>query len=107
MKVITEERWRREKLNSNSLYLRKALLNIGLNVVDAPTSIISIETGSHQNTARLRKNLEARGVFGAVFIPPASPPDQCLVRLSVNTELTMEKLDRIVEACQEIQDKMT
>lgn len=103
--VIREEGWRRDALNANSAYVRAGLDRLGYNLNGSRSQIISLESGTEQQTIVLRDALEKRGIFGSVFCAPATPKNRAMVRLSLNSALTHEDLDRLLEACAEVRSE--
>ncbi len=104
--VVKSEGWRRVRLHRNAGYLRRSLARLGYNVAEGEAQIIALEAGPEQNTIVLRDALESRGVFGSIFIAPATPNNRSLMRFSVNAALTTPQLKRIVEVCAEIRDEV-
>ena len=102
LEVIRTEGWRREKLYANSAYLRAGLEGLGYNLNGSRSQIISLESGTEQQTIVLRDALEARGVFGSVFCAPATPKNRSMVRLSLHCDLGRDELDRVLGACGDI-----
>ena len=106
LSVIQQEAWRRERLSANASYLRTELDALGYNLNDSETQIVSLESGTEQQTIVLRDALEARGIFGSVFCAPATPKNRALIRFSVNAGLTRAELERIVNVCHDIRDEV-
>ncbi|QFY42400.1 quorum-sensing autoinducer synthase [Candidatus Methylospira mobilis] len=104
--VIRKEGWRRDKLHVNAAYLRLHLDALGYNLNDSQSQIISLESGSEQQTIVLRDALEARGIFGSVFCAPATAKNRALIRFSIHSGLTQFDLDRIVQVCADIRDEV-
>lgn len=92
----------RQRLNRHARKLREGLLDLGYNVGDSQSQIVSLEPGREQDTMVLRDALESRGVFGAVFCAPATPKNRSIVRFSVSAGLTGADLDRVLEVCKAI-----
>lgn len=103
--IIEREGWRREKLHANAAYLRHHLAALGYNLNDSASQIVSLESGTEQQTIALKELLEAGGVFGSIFCAPATPKNRAIVRFSVNCSLTQSDLDRIVKVCSEIREE--
>jgi CAI-1 autoinducer synthase len=103
LKIIKNSDEARKKLKENSEYIRKNLDLIGYNI-ESESHIVSIESGLESDTELLRDELERRGVFGAVFCSPATPKNRSVIRLSINSSLRKEDLDRILNTCEEIKD---
>ena len=104
--IFEHEAWRRDKLHANHAYLKHGLDALGYNVSASKSQIIALEPGDIRQTTTLRDALEKRGVFGAIFFPPATPEKRCLIRFTVNCDLSPAELDRIIEVCGEIRDEV-
>lgn len=106
LSVIKEESWRRDKLHANAAYVRRHLDDLGYNLNHSETQIVSLESGTEQQTLVLRDALESRGIFGSVFCAPATPKNRALMRFSVNAALTQADLDRLINACRDMRDEV-
>jgi CAI-1 autoinducer synthase len=100
--VIANEGQRRKHLWRNADYLRSSLSRLGYNVEDSQSQIMSLVSGAESQTRILRDTLESRGVFGSVFCWPATAKSHSLIRFSVNSALTPEQLDYVIDVCEEI-----
>ncbi len=92
-------------MRTNSAYLRDGLEELGYNLNDSRSQIISLESGTEQQTIVLRDALEKRGIFGSVFCAPATPKNRSMVRLSLHCSLTQDELDRVLDACAEVRSE--
>lgn len=106
IEIIKTESWRRDRLFENANRLRNGLRNIGYNVESSKSQIISLESGTEQQTIILRNALEARNIFGSLFCAPATSPRHALVRFSVNAALTKTQIDEVISVCDEIKDEV-
>jgi len=104
--ILENEEWRRTNLHANHAYLRQGLDKLGYNVEASKSQIIALEAGDIRQTTTLRDALESRGVFGAIFFPPATPEKRCLIRFTLNCGLGRRELDRIIEVCGEIREEV-
>jgi CAI-1 autoinducer synthase len=104
--ILENEEWRRARLHANHAYLKAGLDRLGYNVEASKTQIIALEAGDIRQTTTLRDALEARGVFGAIFFPPATPEKRCLIRFTLNCGLSRKELDRIIDVCAEIREEV-
>lgn len=95
--IIATEDWRRQKLHENANFLRESLLQAGFNLRQSNSPIIPLYTGSEKNTIWLRNELEKADIHGAVFCSPATPKNNALIRLSVNTNHQQEELARVID----------
>lgn len=104
--IFENEDWRRNKLHANHAYLKQGLDTLGYDVSASKAQIIALVPGDIRQTTALRDALEKRGVFGAIFFPPATPEKRCLIRFTVNCGLSRRELDRIIEVCDEIRGEV-
>lgn len=104
--ILENEEWRRTNLHANHAYLKAGLDRLGYNVEASKAQIIALEAGDIRQTTKLRDALEARGVFGAIFFPPATPEKRCLIRFTLNCGLSRDELDRIIEVCSDIREEV-
>lgn len=104
--ILKSDGWRRDKLHSNHKFLSEGLHQLGYNVESSDAQIIALEAGELTQTIVLRDALEARGVFGAIFFPPATAQNRCLIRLSLNCNLSMLQLDRVLAACRDVREEV-
>ena len=104
--IIQAERWRREKLHANAEYLRPRLDELGYNLNNSKSQIISLESGTEQQTIQLKEALEARGVFGLIFCAPATPKNRAIIRFSICAGLSESDLDRVVQVCSDIRQEV-
>ncbi len=104
--IFASEPWRQSLLHRNHHYLTQGLDDLGYNVELCKSQIIALEAGEILQTIKLRDALESRDVFGAIFLPPATPTKRCIIRFTVNCGLTRDELDRVLAVCAEIRDEV-
>jgi CAI-1 autoinducer synthase len=97
---------RRSQLLSNSTYLRNALADLGYPVKNGTEQIISLESGPENRTRVLRDALQSRNIFGSGFGSPATPKNRSLIRFTLNSSLTLDQLNDVIAACEEIRDQV-
>jgi CAI-1 autoinducer synthase len=90
---------RRAALHATARLVRDGLRELGYNVDDGTEQIIALEAGPEPKTLVLRKALERRGIYGAVFCAPATAKNRSLVRLTLNSSMTADDSARLLEAC--------
>lgn len=100
--IFAAEPWRQERVHANHARLWRGLDALGFNIDASRALIIALDAGDIQQTTRLRDALEVRGIFGAIFMPPATPSKRCVMRFSLNAELTDGQIDYVIGACAEI-----
>ena len=90
---------RRSALHATARKVRAGLAELGYNVDDGTEQIIALEAGPEPKTLVLRKALEARGIYGAVFCAPATAKNRSLVRLTLNSSMSEADSVRLLDAC--------
>lgn len=90
---------RRASLHRAARLVRDGLRELGYNVDDGTEQIVALEAGPEPKTLALRKALEKRGIYGAVFCAPATAKNRSLVRLTLNSGLDDGQLARLLDAC--------
>ncbi len=97
LKVIRNEPQRVEKLNKLADYMRDRLKGAGLDVKEGTTPIIAFMTYDYVSTLVMTKYLFEAGVYVNSVLPPAVPPNECMLRCSLMANHTEELID---EACE-------
>ncbi|MCG9727584.1 quorum-sensing autoinducer CAI-1 synthase [Vibrio brasiliensis] len=104
LKVIKESDDLRARLFAVSQYLKQELTKVNI-TVRSNSQIISLETGDERNTEKVRDFLEQNGVFGAVFCRPATARNKNLIRFSLNSSVSEQQLDKIIDVCRQAQNR--
>ena len=102
LEIMKSSDERRKNLMANAEYFRQGLTEIGFNLQNSNSQIVSIEVGTDPEVIKVQRELENRGVFASIFCPPATADGRSLMRFSVHCDLTTEQLDHVIEACREI-----
>lgn len=97
---------RRAALHATARQVRAGLRCLGYNVDDGTEQIIALEAGPEPKTLVLRKALERRGIYGAVFCAPATAKNRSLVRLTLNAGLDAGQVERLLDACADMRDEV-
>ncbi len=100
--LFASEPWRQQRVHANHTRLWHGLDALGYNVDASRALIIALDAGDIQQTTRLRDALEAQGVFGAIFMPPATPSKRCVMRFSINASLTDGQIDYVIGVCADV-----
>ena len=96
--VMAKEPERRTRLWANTRRMADGLAAVGLAPGHAETPILPVVVGALPRTLRIWRHLFDAGVFVHPVVPPAVPPNDCRIRLSMTAEHTFEQIDRVVEA---------
>ena len=97
---------RRAALQHTARQVREGLRELGYNVDDGTEQIIALEAGPEPKTLALRKALEKRGIYGAVFCAPATAKNRSLVRLTLNASLSEGEVGRLLDACADMRKEV-
>jgi CAI-1 autoinducer synthase len=103
--IIMAAAERRERLHQMTRRLRSALTALGF-CVDGSEQIVALEAGTEQQVIELRDALQKRRIFGSVFMPPATAKNRALVRMTLNSGLSDDDLDRIIAACDQLRGEI-
>ncbi len=98
LEIVKKSDHRRVMLFDKSRKLLSGLKSLNINT-PSNSQIIAIETGTQENTEKVRDFFEINGVFGAVFCSPATPKNKSIIRFSLHSELTNAQLDKILTVC--------
>lgn len=97
LKIMKEEPERIEKLWDNTEYMRNSLKEMGFNYGESCTPVIPLHIGEMMTTFRMWKRLAEEGVFVNPVVPPAVPPNSCLIRCSFMATHTKEQLNMALD----------
>ncbi len=97
VRVMNKEPERVDKLNSLADYMRARLKEKGIEVKEGTTPIIAFMTYDFPSTLVMNKYLFDAGVYVNPVLPPAVPPNECMLRCSLMANHTEALID---EACE-------
>ena len=104
--VIEREPERRARLWHNVRRIKRGFDELGFEVIDHGSPILSIVVGSDEATFEFNRHLFEEGVFVNPVVPPAVPDGQSLLRTSYMATHTDEDLDAILAAFKSVGEKM-
>jgi 8-amino-7-oxononanoate synthase len=93
LRVIAREASLRERLWANTRRLRAGLQALGCAVGSIESPIVSIPVGNEVAAITLWQRLLEAGIYVNIMLPPACPPDACLLRASCSAAHTAEEID--------------
>jgi 8-amino-7-oxononanoate synthase len=96
--IIEKEPERREQLWEKVAYMKRGLEELGYDVIDGGSPILSVVIGDEVTTLEFNKMLFENGVFVNPVLPPAAPPGMSLLRTSYMATHSQEDLDLILAA---------
>jgi 8-amino-7-oxononanoate synthase len=99
LEIIQSEPDRRKRLQDNATYLRNAFLEMDLNIGNSTTQIIPVILGDSARAMEVSQKLYDAGYFISAIRPPTVPPNTARLRVSVQSDHTLEQLDGL---CKEL-----
>ncbi len=107
IEVLETEPQHVTNLWENTVYFKKAVQDLGFNTGNSQTPIIPIIVGESSKAKRLSDELYERGIFVVPIVFPMVAKDLARIRVQMNAKLSMEELDTVIEALEEIGKKLT
>ncbi len=93
LKVMKEERWRREKLWENTLQFRRGIQKIGLNTMGSTSPVVPIYVGNDDINMKITKELLSEGVYIATAVFPSVPKNESRLRATITASLSGKEID--------------
>jgi 8-amino-7-oxononanoate synthase len=93
LRVIAHDSSLRERLWENTRRLRAGLQALGCTVGQIESPIVSIPVGNELAAITLWQRLLDAGIYVNIMLPPACPPDACLLRASCSAAHTSGEID--------------
>ena len=97
LRVIRENPSLVEHLAELSVYMKRELKARGVRLIESPTPIIPLYTTDMITTLKVAKTLYERGVYVNPVLPPATSPNECLLRVSLMASHTKALIDEAVD----------
>ncbi len=103
LSIIINEPERRQRLNKNIRYFRKALSTTKLELLDSITAIQTIILGENTLALWFSAQLEERGLLVLAIRPPTVPKNTARLRITLSSEHTQQQIDQLVNALLDIE----
>jgi len=104
--IVEREPERREKLWKNVHRMKRGFQEMGLEVIDGGSPILSVVIGEDRATMEFNRLLFQEGVFVNPVIPPAVPQGMSLLRTSYMATHTEEDLDAVLKAFRRVSEQL-
>jgi glycine C-acetyltransferase len=88
----------RERLQTNTVYFRKQMGELGFNLIPGEHPIIPIMLGDAPLAVNLAERVQAQGVYVVAFAFPVVPHGKARIRTQMSAAHSREQLDRVVRA---------
>lgn len=93
------------RLSELAAYMRAGMKAAGIQIKEAATPIIPFYTYDAECTLKRAKRLCEEGVYVNPVLPPATPPSECLLRISLMASHTEEILDEAIGVIRRVMDE--
>ncbi len=95
--LIWDDMSRKDKLWANAKRLKDGFLKAGFDIGDTQSPIIPVFIGKMEDCFKMWRGTFDAGIFTTPVVPPAVPPNKCLIRTTLMATHTDEQIDKIVE----------
>jgi len=102
LKIMKEEPQLMTRLWENTNYMLQEFKAMGYDTGESCTPVIPLHVGDIMTAFRMWSRLGEEGVFINPVIPPAVPPNSCLIRCSFMATHTREQLDMALDKFRKI-----
>lgn len=106
LRIARQESWRRERLRRLIARFREGVATLGLPLMDSPTPIQPIVTGSAAQAVAWSGQLEAQGILVSAIRPPTVPEGSARLRVTFSANHTDRHLERLLEALSRLTREM-
>jgi 8-amino-7-oxononanoate synthase len=98
LEIVQAEPWLRQSLIANSAWFRKKLREIGFEIMDFPTPIISVVLGQPELTVNFSNRLMGKEIFVSAIRPPTVPQGTSRLRINLMATHTVDDLAPAVDS---------
>jgi len=95
--LISNDMSRKDKLWANSERLKKGFKKAGFDIGKTQTPIVPVFVGGIDTCFKMWRATLDGGIFTTPVIPPAVPPNRCMMRVTLMATHTDEQVDKIIE----------
>lgn len=106
LEIIQQEPERLEALWNNTIYISKAIKEIGFDTNTSETPIIPIYIRDNYLTFQFTQRLFEEGIFVNPVVSPAVPGDSSLIRMSIMATHTRSQLDEAIEKIEKVASEL-
>ncbi|MBN2017279.1 MAG: aminotransferase class I/II-fold pyridoxal phosphate-dependent enzyme [Candidatus Cloacimonetes bacterium] len=104
--IMESEPERIERLWEITRYMQKGFVDIGYDIGTSCTPIIPLHVGELMTAFKMWRMLADDGVFINPVIPPATPPNDCLIRCSFMATHTDDQIDMALDKFKKVGKKL-
>ena len=90
------------KLNDNKSFFRKKMTNLGFDLKEGDHPIIPVMLYDAKLAQKMAKQLFEKGVYVVGFFYPVVPKDQARIRVQISAAMSMNDIEKAVNAFEEV-----
>lgn len=98
LKLITEENWRRDKLQQLISQFREGAAQLGLPLMPSQTAIQPLLIGEDKTALKLGQDLEQQGILVGIIRPPTVPKNTARLRITLSAAHDAGHIDQLLHA---------
>ena len=98
LKLVQQENWRREKLQTLIAQFRKGASALGLKLMDSLTPIQPVLIGDDKRAVTIGKALEDKGFLVGVVRPPTVPEGTARLRITFSSDHNETQINQLLDA---------
>lgn len=102
LKLLSEESWRRHKLNELVKYFRFGAGQLGLQLMPSDTAIQPVLIGDSEKALKVSEQLLAHGIWISAIRPPTVAKGQARLRITFSAEHQTAHVDRLLQALERV-----
>ena len=92
----------RDKLEENTAYFKKGMVNAGFDIIDGDSAIVPVMLYDAKLSQKIAKKLLEKGIYVIGFFYPVVPKDKARIRVQLSAAHTKEHLDAAIRAFIEV-----
>jgi glycine C-acetyltransferase len=96
----------RDRLERNTTYFRKGMINAGFRINPGDHPIVPIMLGDAKVAVEMADRMLAEGVYVIAFSYPVVPKDKARIRVQISAALTIAELDAAIAAFTKVGKKL-
>ena len=98
LKILQQETWRREKLNSLIAYFRDGAEALGVDLMPSATPIQPILFHDDALVVKVGNRLKDKGFLVGIIRPPTVPVNSARLRITLSSQHTEDQVDALLDA---------
>ena len=106
LEILSASTELRDRLERNTTYFRKGMINTGFKINPGDHPIVPIMLGDAKVAVEMAERMLAEGVYVIAFSYPVVPKDKARIRVQISAALTIAELDTAIAAFTKVGKKL-